>query len=654
MPQRKQEIPQPFKGLIDLISFSQFPQGATLDCLNVVPFDPVTGRMRISQRAGTGRAVEQQVAGHNPIQRMGQITLQAGEFLGPAGQGDDWFDGEGDPQVWGWPDYEYEEEIDLESGELSLVSVSNPTVTLQYDGASGGVRPYVYTLQLAAGDGEFEDSEAEVSPPEDIVAADLQPDTEYQARVRVEDFVGQEAFTNEVGFMTPEAPDNELQEVQWDGKSTTVFYQFTAPSDWEAPITHTLERRENGSWVEAGPITPNENHVDTHDDSDLFKDGKLEYRVVSEDSSDPQNTETHGLEIDADLVVVVDSPTFIGDACVSNPIGGVEGARLIDPPDIGQTYRLRHREALGDFLGDAPQTADPFDGIVNIYSADDCFGDPQSVEEGYVVRAVIHPDFTFSLQIAGYERDAWKFFFHRDTEYQWHSELGPQVFEQVEPAGETFAWSSGGTATLYTIKQAIAAGITVPDLDEFDDLSAGVLTVDSTTDTSVTLAYGETAGGLPPYTRTIQRQDGASWVDEGAIGENDTAEVSDLDPETEYTFRVRVVDDGGTEAFSNEVQATTDEAAAALSAGTLSVTDKSSTTVTLDYTAPSGGDPPYTNTVQREGSFGIWFDEGEITPGTPFTVEELNPDTQYTFRVETEDDAENVDHSNEVTETTDP
>lgn len=80
------------------------------------------------------------------------------------------------------------------------------------------------------------------------------------------------------------------------------------------------------------------------------------------------------------------------------------------------------------------------------------------------------------------------------------------------------------------------------------------------------------------------------------------------------------------------------------------------TTITLDYTDPSGGLPPYTNTLQINSGSG-WSDLIAVTPGDQILVEELTPDTTYTFRVKTEDSynpQSQTVFSNEIEQATDP
>jgi hypothetical protein len=77
-----QKLPFPIRGVNRSVSPSRFPEGYALNAKNVMPFDATEGRVRGGQRAGTSRAIQNQVNGLNRVQGMQQITLAAGAASG--------------------------------------------------------------------------------------------------------------------------------------------------------------------------------------------------------------------------------------------------------------------------------------------------------------------------------------------------------------------------------------------------------------------------------------------------------------------------------------------------------------------------------------------------------------------------------------------
>lgn len=74
MPAQKIKVPLPLKGFVDVSSFEQTPGEYAVQALNVRPFDPITRRLRISQRAGFSKWAVQFGAGQ-PIQFVRQTNL---------------------------------------------------------------------------------------------------------------------------------------------------------------------------------------------------------------------------------------------------------------------------------------------------------------------------------------------------------------------------------------------------------------------------------------------------------------------------------------------------------------------------------------------------------------------------------------------------
>lgn len=99
----------PIRGVHRSASPSRLPPGYALSARNVVPFDPAQGRVRGGQRAGTSRAIQNQVNGTNRVQGMKQITLAAGAASGVDFTSDDPYADLPPDQGGGWamPSPEY-------------------------------------------------------------------------------------------------------------------------------------------------------------------------------------------------------------------------------------------------------------------------------------------------------------------------------------------------------------------------------------------------------------------------------------------------------------------------------------------------------------------------------------------------------------------
>jgi hypothetical protein len=75
MAERKPiEVAWPVKGLNEMLSYSQQPEGTTPDCLNVRPFDALGRRLRGGQRSGCSKYVAATVNTPQPIQLLDQLN----------------------------------------------------------------------------------------------------------------------------------------------------------------------------------------------------------------------------------------------------------------------------------------------------------------------------------------------------------------------------------------------------------------------------------------------------------------------------------------------------------------------------------------------------------------------------------------------------
>jgi len=68
------DIPWPIKGLNENAAYGRTPEGATLDCLNVRPYDALEKRLRGGQRTGLSKYFPSQINGSNTIQAMESVV----------------------------------------------------------------------------------------------------------------------------------------------------------------------------------------------------------------------------------------------------------------------------------------------------------------------------------------------------------------------------------------------------------------------------------------------------------------------------------------------------------------------------------------------------------------------------------------------------
>lgn len=158
---------------------------------------------------------------------------------------------------------------------------------------------------------------------------------------------------------------------------------------------------------------------------------------------------------------------------------------------------------------------------------------------------------------------------------------------------------------------------------KYNIVAAGGLKVASTTSSKANLTW-TAASGASGY--KVQRLNGSTWNDIATVKE--TAYSADIMPQTDYKFRVvAFVTVNGTDyraAASNEVSAKYEISAP----GTLKVTDATTDSVSLSWTAAAKANGYQLYIAQN----GTWTLAGETT-ATSFTVGGLTQGTEYNFKV---------------------
>lgn len=184
----------------------------------------------------------------------------------------------------------------------------------------------------------------------------------------------------------------------------------------------------------------------------------------------------------------------------------------------------------------------------------------------------------------------------------------------------------GGAWVAYSRQDDYAGGPALPPAPT--DLAAT-----AASDTAIDLAWE--AGGDGAATFAVERGEDAVTFAEIDTTAGDTTEYSDtgLDPETEYTYRVRALNQAGYSAYSDTDSATTEMAAPAAPTG-LAATATSDTTIDLDWAAGVGGGPVEEYAVER-GLDGVAFVEIDTTDDTTTAYGDtgLTPETEYFYRV---------------------
>ena len=138
---QREQLLFPLRGVMEMQEFGRTPPGFAVEARNVVGYDPILNRLRGGKRPGTGRIISDPVVAGASVQRIGQITLNADNFItanfftdpaaGPNGQGG-----------WGFPDFEWTPPSDpadpIESGVLGITidglgaTVGTTTISLTW------------------------------------------------------------------------------------------------------------------------------------------------------------------------------------------------------------------------------------------------------------------------------------------------------------------------------------------------------------------------------------------------------------------------------------------------------------------------------------------------------------------------------------------
>lgn len=279
-PQLK--LPFPLKGVTENSAYSRVPEGFALDALNVVGFDVSEERLRGGKRPGTARAIAEPVhlAGV-PVQRLGQVTLAAGNFINPdlfftdpdwdIGSGPGFAPGGG----WGYPRPNFhlgygergidpevvypedgseahpeESTIDLEPGTLGIMSSTHDIDTLSFTTARGGVTPRRNFIQRRFGD--LWVTLSEIEPLEPTAVPNPQPGEPQTYRVRTIDSrpTPLQVFSNEVTSNPAEEPppgewEQRIYKVQISGVESPVGEVIQASFGFGSVL---VQSGINGTW----------------------------------------------------------------------------------------------------------------------------------------------------------------------------------------------------------------------------------------------------------------------------------------------------------------------------------------------------------------------------------------------------------------------
>ena len=185
------------------------------------------------------------------------------------------------------------------------------------------------------------------------------------------------------------------------------------------------------------------------------------------------------------------------------------------------------------------------------------------------------------------------------------------------------------------------------------------LRVTSDTDDSVSLSWNAvTDAGA--YRVEYRRSSSSSWLHAGYVWSGTTDTVDRLDCNTGYDFRVRARGDGSPYSYtygdpSSTVSETTDACVAPAPTG-LRVTSDTDDSVSLSWNAVT--DAGAYRVEYRRSSSSSWLHAGYVWSGTTDTVDGLECNTGYDFRVRARGDGNPYsytygDPSSTVSETTD-
>ncbi len=152
--------------------------------------------------------------------------------------------------------------------------------------------------------------------------------------------------------------------------------------------------------------------------------------------------------------------------------------------------------------------------------------------------------------------------------------------------------------------------------------------------TSLMVVWTAPATGTVPFNYTVNyRVTGTQTFQSGAASSVPSAVLSGLQPNTHYDIVVIARNAAGAGPQSAIAQGTTPKQAPA-PATNLTATQVQATAVTLSWTAPASGTPPFTYTVLYRVAGTIPFNQFTVGLATAVTVIGLQPGTTYDFEVQ--------------------
>lgn len=199
---------------------------------------------------------------------------------------------------------------------------------------------------------------------------------------------------------------------------------------------------------------------------------------------------------------------------------------------------------------------------------------------------------------------------------------------------ETFATNSAGTgaasATLANVQTAAGSTGNAPS-------PATGLTISALTTTSLTLSWTAPTTGLLPFTYQPQRALAGSsptWTNIGGSITGLSVGVTGLTPNTAYQFQIITTNSAGTSTSASQGATTLAVLPSAPGTPTL-VGTPTQTTVSLAWTAPVAGTPPFTYQVfgRRPSGSGPFVTMGPATLNLTQTITGLTAGATYDFEL---------------------
>ena len=229
-------------------------------------------------------------------------------------------------------------------------------------------------------------------------------------------------------------------------------------------------------------------------------------------------------------------------------------------------------------------------------------------------------------------------------------------------------FGTGGSVTFFVYTNAVNQGNSLTEFSfDWGDQAASTGTVPdaptavtvTVTDSTATVAWRPPSnnGGSEITGYQVRHQVGAVaggvWVDAGDVTE---FVVRNLDPNTQYTFDVRAVNDVGNSVESDAVTISTAVAATVPGAPTDVRVATTHSTATVSWIEPvdNGGSDIIGYRVRHQAGAvagGDWVDAGNVTE---FVIRNLEAGTQYTFDVQAVNGVGNSAESDSVTVSTAP